>query len=80
MGGRPAKYVNNAERHQAFRRRKAQAKLLSGERTGILCMKTGRIRKYRNSTEKNRAYYLRKKAKEMIKIQELCKSSEINVL
>jgi hypothetical protein len=65
MGGRPAKYVNDKERKTAYRRRKAQAKLLSGERTGILSMITGRIRKYRTKAEKQRAYRLRKKLKEV---------------
>ena len=61
LGGRPAKYVNDSERQKAYRRRKAKAKLLSGERTGILNLTTGRISKYRTSAEKQRAYRLRKK-------------------
>jgi len=67
LGGRPAKYVNNKERQIAYRRRKAQAKLLSGERTGILSILTGRISKYRTKAEKQRAYRLRKKLKEQNK-------------
>lgn len=47
LGGRPAKYANDAERHKAYRRRKALAKLASGERVGILNMTTGRICKHR---------------------------------
>ena len=61
QGGRPAIYVNDSERKTAYRRRKARTKLYSGEITGILSMKTGRISKYRNSAEKKRAYRLRKK-------------------
>jgi hypothetical protein len=44
--GRPAKYVSAAERQKAYRRRKALAKLASGERVGILNMTTGRINKH----------------------------------
>lgn len=64
QGGRPAKYVSDAERKQAYRRRKAQAKLASGERTGILSLKTGRINKYRTNAERQRAWRERKKEKE----------------
>ena len=67
LGGRSAKYYSAnplAEAAKAFRRRKACVKLYSGERTGILNMRTGRIRKYRNSAERQRAYRLRKKLKE----------------
>ena len=46
-GGRPAKYVSNAERQKAYRRRKAQAKIENGEVQGILNMTTGRISKRR---------------------------------
>ena len=60
-GGRPAKYVSDAERQMAYRRRKSQNKLYSGKSTGILSMRTGRISKYRSSAEKQRAYRLRKK-------------------
>ena len=65
MGGRPAKYINDKERKTAYRRRKAQQKLISGERIGILSMITGRISKYRTNAEKKRAYRLRKKLKEV---------------
>jgi hypothetical protein len=64
LGGRPAKYVSDAERKTVYQRRKAQQKLYSGEVNGILSMKTGRIRQYRTSTEKKQAYRLRKKLKE----------------
>lgn len=47
QGGRPAKYANDKERYKAYRRRKALAKLASGERIGILNMTTGRINKRR---------------------------------
>lgn len=65
MGGRFPKYVSNAERQMAYRRRKAHAKLLTTP--GILSMKTGRISKYRNSAERQRAYRARKKLKEIVK-------------
>lgn len=45
LGGRPKQYVNAAERSKAYRRRKALAKLTSGERIGILNYTTGRINK-----------------------------------
>lgn len=45
QGGRPQQYVSPAERQKAYRRRKALAKLTSGERAGILNMTTGRINK-----------------------------------
>lgn len=64
QGGRPAKYVNDSERKTAYRRRKAQQKLYSGEVNGILSQRTGRIRKYRTQAERQRAYRLRKKEKE----------------
>jgi hypothetical protein len=63
QGGRPVKYVNNAERQKAYRRRKAKAKLHDSKQ-GILNLTTGRISKYRTSAEKKRAYRLRKKNKE----------------
>jgi|SRR4051812_5941062 hypothetical protein len=63
LGGRPAKYVNDSERYKAYRRRKAQDKLLSGERTGLLNMTTGRINKYRTGAGKKRVYRLRKISK-----------------
>ena len=63
QGGRPALYVNNAERQKAYRRRKAKAKLHDSKQ-GILNMTTGRISKYRSSAEKQQAYRLRKKLKE----------------
>ena len=43
QGGRPKQYVSNAEKQKAYRRRQAQQKLLTGQRTGILNMTTGRI-------------------------------------
>ena len=49
LGGCSAKYVNDSERYKAYRRRKAQTKLLSGERTGLLNMTTGRINKKKKS-------------------------------
>lgn len=61
MGGRLTKYVNDNERYRAYRRRKAQQKLISGEKVGILSMRTGRISQYRTKAEKQRAYRLRKK-------------------
>ena len=64
LGGRPPKYISDSERKTAYRRRKAKQKLYSGERTGILSMKTGRISKYRTKAEKQKAYRERKKAKE----------------
>ena len=45
LGGRPKKYVSQAEKQKAYRRRKVQSKIDSGERTGILNMTTGRINK-----------------------------------
>ena len=60
MGGRPAKYVSDAERKRDYRRRKAQKKLFELG-VGILSQKTGRIRKYRNAAERQKAYYERKK-------------------
>lgn len=45
LGGRPKKYVSDAERQKAYRRRKVLAKLTSGEWQGILNMTTGRINK-----------------------------------
>lgn len=68
QGGRPALYVDNAERQKAYRRRKAKVKLHDSKQ-GILNMTTGRISKYRNSAEKKRAYRLRKKEKEANKPQ-----------
>lgn len=59
QGGRPALYINDNERYQAYRRRKARIKLITTQ--GILSMKTGRISKYRTKAEKQRAYRLRKK-------------------
>ena len=64
LGGHPAKYVNDSERHKAYVRRKNQAKLTSGERIGLLNMTTGRINKYRTKAEKQKAYRERKKLKE----------------
>jgi hypothetical protein len=61
MGGRPTKYVSDAERKRAYRRRKTKTKLYSGEKQGIFSMKTGRIRQYANQAERQRAYRLRKK-------------------
>jgi hypothetical protein len=54
-----------AEAAKAYRRRKARIKLASGERTGFLNMRTGRIRKYPNNAERQRAYRLRKKLAEV---------------
>jgi len=45
LGGRPKKYVSQAERQKAYRRRMAQKKIASGEVKGILNMTTGRINK-----------------------------------
>lgn len=59
MGGRPAKYLSEAERQQAYRRRKAQKKILATG--GILSQKTGRISQYRTAAEKKKAYRERKK-------------------
>ena len=64
LGGRPAKYVNDSERKKAHVRRKNQAKLASGERVGLLNYTTGRINKYRNVAERQKAYRLRKKLKD----------------
>jgi hypothetical protein len=72
MGGRPTKYYSNnplAEAAKVYRRNKTKQKLISGERTGIFSMKTGRIRKYANAAERQRAYRLRKKEKEQNKPQ-----------
>lgn len=60
LGGRSAKYVSEAEKKQAYRRRKAQKKLFDLG-TGILSQKTGRISQYRSLAEKKRAYRARKK-------------------
>ena len=55
----------SAEAAKAYRRRKTCAKLASGEKTGILNIRAGRIRKYHNNAERQRAYRLRKKEKEL---------------
>ncbi|WP_195909700.1 hypothetical protein [endosymbiont DhMRE of Dentiscutata heterogama] len=47
LGGRPAKYANDKERWRAYRRRKALARIDSGEVEGILNMTTGRINRRR---------------------------------
>lgn len=62
QGGRPTKYVSDAEKQRDYRRRKATKKLLAT--TGILSQKTGRISKYRNAAERQKAYRARKKLKE----------------
>ena len=59
--GQPIKYISNAEKQIAYRRRKARIKLLTTK--GILSMKTGRISKYRTKAEKQKAYRERKKLK-----------------
>lgn len=59
LGGRPAKYLSDAERQRDYRRRKAQKKLLITG--GILSQKTGRISQYRSLAEKKRAYRARKR-------------------
>jgi hypothetical protein len=67
MGGRFSKYYSNnpsAEAAKVYRRKKTQQQLISGEKTGIFNMKTGRVRKYANQAERQRAYRLRKKANE----------------
>jgi len=69
LGGRPVKYYSAnplAEAAKSYRRRKARAKLTAGEKTGFLNMRTGRIRKYPNNAERQRAYRLRKKLKEAV--------------
>lgn len=70
LGGRPVKYYSNnpsAEAAKAYRRRKAGAKLISGERTGFLNLRTGRIKNYANNAERQQAYRLRKKLTETFK-------------
>ena len=44
-GGRPKKYVSDAERQKAYRRRKILKRIELGEIEGILNMTTGRMNK-----------------------------------
>jgi hypothetical protein len=80
LGGRPAQYVSDNERYQAYRRRKAKQKLYSGEITGILSQRTGRISKYRTNAERQKAYRLRKKQnnekKPKLKVDKITKKQE----
>ena len=60
-GGLVFKYSSNAERQEAYRRRKTQAKLEAGLVSGVLNWETGRIKKYRTATGRQKAYRERKK-------------------
>jgi len=55
-GGLSFKYSSAAERQKAYRRRKTQAKIEAGLVKGVLNLETGRIRKYRNSTQRQKAW------------------------
>lgn len=61
LGGRPRIHANDKERMKAYRRRKAQIKLKTGEKIGVLNMTTGRVNKHRNNAAKMKDYRLRKK-------------------
>jgi hypothetical protein len=54
------KYSSQAERQKAYRRRKMQARIEAGLVSGVLNLETGRVRKWRNGVQRQRAYLERK--------------------